>query len=372
MLTTLVRALGVAAGHARRRPGLTVAAVIASAVASGALTYLVGSATESSNVLLDDFNQPSSRSMLIRATSTDQAGLLDSTSVKALVSLPGIQTAVGLTPVASASNEAIVGADSNIGFFTLTTLSGADPYRLVSGRQPGPGEAVISLAGASRINASIPLASGIDVEGARYGVVGTYTTDDNSRISTLISASALTTTDTAPDGFALIALTVKAPADLATVIHALPVVFSTRAPTDYSTEYDPRLADVQKSISSASRRGVRTTALGLTGAGAAITALVTAINALTQRREIARRRALGATRVLTLAILTAETTILASFGATLGTLAATAALTARFHEISPTLAIAATVLVSATAAIAALPGALFGAYQDPAKTLRVP
>jgi ABC-type antimicrobial peptide transport system permease subunit len=372
MLNLVIRTLAAAAGHARRRPGLSAATVIASAIAAGSLTYLVGSATSTSNALLAEFDEPASRSILIRATNTDPAGLLDSISVNALVSLPGIEAAVGLTPVATATNQAISGSDKTIGFFDIRTLDGPDPYRLTSGRQPRSGEAVISLDGAKRINATIPIASGLDVVGAKFGIVGTYTTSDNSRISTLISTSALTSSTTPRPGFALVAITVKAPADLATVIRALPVVFSTRAPSDYTTEYDPRVANVQQTIATSSRKGVRSTALGITGAGAAITALVTAINALTQRREIARRRALGITRTQTFAILATESTILAAIGASLGTLTATTTLAARYGHPATHLAVAAAVLATSTACIAALPGALFGAYQDPAKTLRVP
>jgi putative ABC transport system permease protein len=372
VLSLAIRTLGASAGHARRRPGLTTAAVLASALAAGSLTYLVGSATSTSNALLADFNEPDSRSILIRATNTEPAGLLDSTSVAALVSLSGIEASVGLSPVSTATNQAIVGADDAIGFFEITPLTGPDPYELITGRSPGPGEALISDSGAARINATIPLASGIDVEGEQFGIVGTYAVKDNSRIAALIASSALTTNATRPSGFALVAITVKAPADLATVIAALPIVFSTRAPSDYSAEYDPRLADVQQSISESSKRGVRTTALGVTGAGAVITALVTAINALTQRREIARRRALGATRALTVAVLATETTVLAALGATCGVLAAAGALAVQHEYRAVALAGAAAVLVTSTAALAALPGALFGAYQDPAKTLRVP
>lgn len=361
----------MATRHARRRPGLAVAALLASTVSAGALTFLVGDATGTSNELLADLNRPDARSILIRATSTDPNKLFDPTATATLASLPGVEAAVGLDAVISATNGAVPGAENNIGFFTITTLDGSAPYRLLTGRVPRRGEAVISTTGAATINATIPLAAALTVDGRDYGIVGTYAIKDESRISSLLATSALTVDEQA-EAYSLISITVREAADLKTVVDSLPIVFSDRVPSDYTAEYDPRLVDVQQAVSAAGRQGVRSTALGVSAFGGIVTALVTAVNALTQRREIARRRALGATRLVTLATLATETIVLAAIGAAIGAAIATTVLRARHGDTLLSLAISSAVFITAIASFAALPGALFGSYQDPAKTLRVP
>jgi ABC-type antimicrobial peptide transport system permease subunit len=371
MLTTGRRVVTMAIRHARRRPGLAVATLLASTVSAGALTFLVGDATGTSNELLADLNRPDARSILIRATSTDPNKLFDPDATASLASLDGVEAAVGLDAVISATNAAVPGAENNIGFFTITTLDGPAPYRLLTGRQPRAGESIISTAGAATINATSPLTAALTVNGSGHGIVGTYTTTDESRISSLLSTSALTVADDA-ESYSLISITVREAADLKTVIDSLPIVFSDRVPSDYTTEYDPRLVDVQQAVATAGRQGVKSTALGVSAFGGIITALVTAINALTQRREIARRRALGATRPVTLATLATETIVLAAIGATLGAASVTIVLQHQHGESFPLLAVSSAVFITAIASYAALPGALFGSYQDPAKTLRVP
>ena len=152
------------------------------------------------------------------------------------------------------------------------------------------------------------------------------------------------------------------------------MLFSDLLPTDYTAEFDNRLNDVEATIADSGRQGTRSTALALTGLGGIIEAIVTAVNALTQRREIARRRALGATRSMILGTLVSEGAILGTVGAITGSTIATIALDARYPTapIGVGLPVVAAVFVAAIAAIAAIPGAYFGAYQDPATVLRVP
>lgn len=367
------RILRLALGHARRRPGLSSAALLASLVAAGGLAYIVGDATSRNTQLLQELRTPLARSVLLRATgTTDTADLLDARSVQALASLPGVEHAVGLTPVRSAANAAIPGDDEQIGFFAIDTLAGGAPFALTAGRLPKPDEAILSVTGATRLRASIPLASSITVDQHTLGIVGTYTTPDNGRLTDLLSASAITLAPPDTIGYALVALVVRQPTDIAAIIHTLPIIFSNRLPTDYTVEYDSRLEDIESTVSTAGRQSIQSTALAITAIGAIIQAVVTAINALTQRREIARRRALGATRSHVLATLITESAILSTIGATIGTIAATIVLTDRHAHLPVSLPASAAIFVAITASAAAIPGGLFGAFQDPATILRVP
>ena len=367
----VTRILGVALGHARRRPGLSTASVLISLVGAGALTYIVGDTAARTTQLLQQLRTPTARSILIRTRTSQPPVLFDPLATTNLAQLPGVEYAVGLSPVTSATNAAIPGTQATIGFFELTVLAGDAPFEINAGRPPGQREAVISEPGAQRINATVPLASAIDVADTAYPIVGTYATPDHGQISQLLATSAITLATADPPGYSLIALTVRQPADLAAVTRTLPVLFSDLLPTDYTAEFDNRLNDVEATIADSGRQGTRSTALALTGLGGIIEAIVTAVNALTQRREIARRRALGATRSMILGTLVSEGAILGTVGAITGS---TIALDTRYPTapVGVGLPVAAAVFVAAIAAIAAIPGAYFGAYQDPATVLRVP
>lgn len=367
-----LRVLAIALGHSRRRPGLTAAALLAAAVAAGGLSYIVGDASSRNERLLEGLRTPLARSILIRAASTaSPEDLLNARDVQTLASMPGIEHAVGLSAVESATNAAIPGATTSIGFFDITVLSGANPYRLVAGRVPRDGEVIISEPGAGALAATIPLASGLAVGHRVLPVVGVYQTLDEGRLTQLLSSSSIATSSANIKAYALVALVVRQPSDLAAIIRTLPVIFSDRVPSDYNAEFDPRLKDIEETISLAGRQSIRSTALAITAFGAVIEAVVTAVNALTQRREIARRRALGATRSAILSVLVVESAVLSTIGATIGAASAVAVLAVRHEQIALGLPFSAAIFVAIAATAAAVPGGLFGAFQDPATILRV-
>jgi ABC-type antimicrobial peptide transport system permease subunit len=93
---------------------------------------------------------------------------------------------------------------------------------------------------------------------------------------------------------------------------------------------------------------------------------------LLQRRENARRRALGFTRTEIVALGIIETALLSTIGATVGISAASARLY-RFGTITKPAQVFATFgFLTLLAMLAAIPGSANAALQDPARILRVP
>jgi len=367
------RIFATAAGHIRRRPGLALAALLTAVASTGAFTYLVGDAVGRSNDLLDEMRSPSARSILIRSTRSSAIDdVLPADATRALASLPGVETAVGLTPVRSATNAMIPGNDTTVGYFTITVLAGDDPFVLTAGRTPRHGEALVTAPAAERLRMDVPQTSTLNVDGEHVPIVGGFATIGLGRISELLATSALTLAPPTDEGYGLIVLTVARPADLRVVVDRLPVLFSDRTPTDYTAEYDDRLVDVEATVARSGRRSVRSTAIAIAIVGAGVQAVATAVNALTQRREIARRRALGATRSMVLGAIVTETVVLTGVGAVVGATAAVAYLSRKGMDVDPGIAPNAAVFVVLASALAAVPGGLFGALQDPAKILRVP
>ena len=100
----VIRILGVAVGHARRRPGLAAAGILIALVGAGALTYIVGDTAARNTQLLQQLRSPTARSILIRTRTSQPPTLLDPLATTNLARLPGVEYAVGLSPVTSAMN----------------------------------------------------------------------------------------------------------------------------------------------------------------------------------------------------------------------------------------------------------------------------
>lgn len=117
----------------------------------------------------------------------------------------------------------------------------------------------------------------------------------------------------------------------------------------------------------------RTTALlVLTGAGAMVSAVLGALVVL-RRRDYGRRRALGATRGLIVALLELQTAMTAAAGALAGTAGALGVLALQDATPPPAAyCVAVGILAVLAAALGALPPALFAATRQPITELRMP
>ena len=116
----------------------------------------------------------------------------------------------------------------------------------------------------------------------------------------------------------------------------------------------------------------RTLLLGVLGGGALLVAIVTLADVLVRRKDLGRRRALGATRGAILFLVVLRTLAPALLGAALGVAAGLYA-TSRLGAMPPwpfTLGTATLALLAAS--VAAIPPALYAATRDPVRVLRTP
>lgn len=109
------------------------------------------------------------------------------------------------------------------------------------------------------------------------------------------------------------------------------------------------------------------------GAGLVLTALNVIGSVTTRRRDFGRRRALGASRIDIVILVTAQTLITAVVGAAAG-LAIGTAVVRQILGVMPELefVLAVAILAAIATTLAALPPALFAAFRDPVRILRVP
>jgi len=372
---TLVRLFAVAIGHARRRLVLSAAAALVAALAAGGVVYLIGDSVQRSNQLLTDLNSPDVRSITIRANSDQTArDLLPARTVADIAALPGVERAVGLSKVNSATSSVVNDPAVTVGYFIGATLTGDPPYRLTAGREPRPGEAIVSTTAADRLRLGTPTAGQIRVDNNLVATVGIYRAPDLGAITDLLDTSVLSPQTNYDAGYFLAVIIVRQPSDVTVVVDATAQLLNQFGNNHYTIQYDERAATVEQLVSKAGRSGVRSTAIAILAISALIEAAIAFLNATLQRREIARRRALGFTRAMVFGTLMIEGGLIATVGAAIGATVATLtlSLTTQPNNTDLSQPLATGALIALIALAATIPGGALAAYQDPARILRVP
>lgn len=370
-MITLLHAIGAALSQVRRRKVLASVALVAAASGAGSLYFVVGDAVSHNEGTAARLSTADARSIVVKATKPDVTPIPYRLAA-AIAGLPAVTNAVGLGRVQSVRNVLWpTGADA-VGLFSMATLAGSPPISLESGRAARPSE--VQASGQARAVLGIGAASPGRVETddqTIFAVVGTYSAKPLGAIHELLNAALIMP---APDGadLSILALVVAQPADLEAVVPAARAILGGLPPGQYTLDFDERAFDVERTIRSEARKGVRALALGLVAIGITISALVAFVDAITRRRDIARQRALGRTRTEVLTTIAIKMTALAFFGACAG--ACVAALMLQNHDarFDPALLVSSVALITVAGGLASLPGGLFGALQDPAAILRVP
>lgn len=210
------------------------------------------------------------------------------------------------------------------------------------------------------------------VEGGTYGVAGLIEVPDYLvEFEPLVLIPRPNAAGAAP--VSVIVVIATGPELVAAVSDAVMSVLAAEDSTKVTLETSEALAQlralVQGQLGSFSR-GLVLALLALTGA--LVAALLYGL-VMMRRKDFGRRRALGATRSLVIALLLTQTALLASVGIGLGTTAAITALVST-HDPLPGAAFTAAlaVLTLATTLIAALIPALVASRREPIRELRVP
>jgi hypothetical protein len=143
-------------------------------------------------------------------------------------------------------------------------------------------------------------------------------------------------------------------------------------PTQVETDFNGQLDVVAGSAKSALSGSRRSSARAMLAAAAGVVAFLSFALAAAQRRDVARRRALGAARSTIVGLLTLSASLSAASGVLLGTSVALIVLHQRASSPDATFVCATGVLCMFVAAVASVPGAMLGAVTEPARILRVP
>lgn len=150
-------------------------------------------------------------------------------------------------------------------------------------------------------------------------------------------------------------------------------VLGAQDPSQLTVETSRTLAQVRAAVAGELGRYSRRLVLGVLSGVLVLNGLVVYTMVTLQRQDFGRRRALGATRGTTVALVITQYALTATAGATIGCLLGTLGLRLATGEVPDAGFVLATAILAVLAtSLAALPPALVASLRDPVKALRVP
>lgn len=343
-------------------PALMVAALCASMCATTLLT--VGRTVSAEIEVLARMEQAGSRELIVGDRLA--AGLLTPTIVGAVASLDVVERAVGLTIAQDVRSGHLAAGGQQVPAWSVVG-SIADVATLTSGRDPMPGEALVSQETVATLGFDGP--AGYVVQGAlEYPIVGTFTAREP--FTALDAGVAIAATpQTTARVLHVIASDTQAVAVAQQV--TLGIIAATR-PEDLTIQSATALAALQGDIAGDLGLFGRQLLLLILGAGAVLTSVVVLADVLLRRADLGRRRALGATRRGLIALVTLRVLIAAVLGVSLGSALSLAVM--RTWEVTvPASFVAGIMTLTLLSALAAALGpATIAATRDPVTILRTP
>lgn len=243
---------------------------------------------------------------------------------------------------------------------------------LTSGRWPGPGEAIVTPEAMMRL--------GLDEPVGWVAQASTTVVDDWSVVGVFTALEPFTDYGAgvlyvAPEGGSLSSVqVVLTSAEVAQVAQSQVLRLIDPPTLEAVAVTSPvSLAVLQGQVSGDLTAYGRTLLLGVLGAGAMLVAIVTFADVLVRRADLGRRRALGATRAIIVALVVLRTLVAALIGAAVGVGVGVWLSTQAGAGAAPVSFTAGIVVLALVAAIAAaVPPALYAATRDPVRVLRTP
>ena len=356
--TTLWSVCREAVVEAATRPvwSLLVVAVIAGMCAA---TLLTSGRTEAAEAAaLAQIDAEGTRAIVVRAAS--DAGL-DATVIERIRRIGGVQTVVAFGPITDGRNGLVEGAPRV-------------PVRQVYGDLMGAsagGYAYASPLGAEALGFRDGTGLVTTVDGRDLVVGGTL--DVPEYLADLEPLVVVPVSGLPPDPVALLIVVVDEPREVAAVSRVVVDTLQLSDPTKATIETSAQLASVRAAVSGELKDYGRATVLGILGvAGALVAASLLGLVQL-RRKDFGRRRALGASQSLIVALVLTEVLQMGVVGVLLGT-SVTLATLGLSGALLPSAEFVSAVAVASvvTGILAALVPAAVASRRDPLYELRVP
>lgn len=358
--TALAEAVRAALAH---RVSSSLVAVLCAATC--AVTLLtVGRTAAAEEQILTRLDSAGSRLLVV--TDDREAGLITPAVIRVLAAADTTERVIGVDGPVDATNS-VIGEGGERAPIWLVVGELAEAVELTAGRWPMPGEALVAEAARPRLGFAHPAGAVTDTRGREYPVVGSYLARSpfEQFDAGLVVAGAATSVRSVH--------VVVTEVESVRVTEAL--VLAALAPPDPGeiTVVSPSgLADLQRALGGDLGDYGRGVLLVTVGGGAVLVAVVVLAEVLLRRRDLGRRRALGASRRGLIGLVVARTAVAALPGALLGAVAGSVASLVWAQPPPAHFTLAVTVLTGQVSAAAAVLPAALAATRDPVRVLRVP
>lgn len=211
----------------------------------------------------------------------------------------------------------------------------------------------------------------ISVDGIDYSIHGTLEVPAN--LTFLEPLVVYPRSTKAPGAVTVMVVVAKHPQLVATLSKAIYSVLGAEDPTKIKIETSSKLAELREIVAGQLGDFGRGLVLLVFAISTVLVAAVLFALVSLRRKDFGRRRALGASQSLIMALLLTQVALLASIGAAIGTIVSVAWLGISDSGLpGPAFILGTAVLAITAAAIAAVLPALFAARRDPLRELRVP
>lgn len=368
MRTWLTVREALATTWAAKVPSALVAFLVA-AMCTGTLAT-VGRTVAAEEQLLERMDSAGARLLSVSDTRND--ALISQTIVDQTAGLSAAERAIGTLPTIDVINGDVGPGGTLVPAWGVHgDLSGV--ARLTGGRWPGPGEAIVSEEAMSRL--------GLDAPVGWLAPASTTTVDDWAVVGRFEAREPFTNYESgvlyvAPQGRSLTTLHVVLTSAEAAQQAQTQVLGLIDPPTiDSVGIISPvSLAQLQEEVSGDLANFGRALLLGVLGGGALLVAIVTLADVLVRRKDLGRRRALGATRGTIVTLVVLRTLVPTVIGAGLGT-AAGLYVTSRLGAgaLPPwQFTLGTAILALLATSVAAVAPAVYAATRDPVRVLRTP
>ena len=347
-------------------------AVTAVLIAAATTTILMtsGRAAATEEAVLRTVDQQGTRTLVIQ--STGERPLLATQLVDTIATIPLVEAVVGFGPVRDVTAAALpdgarVGARPTYGVIGNIRATSSTPNAAT--------EQLAWLSTQASRTLGLPPAAGSIriVDGPEYSVAGVVTPPDYFQ-----SFEPLIVIPTPADAhgkasLSTIVILAKSPEGVAFLGKLVAPLLSEPPRENVTLSTSERLATLRQAIGGELTKQARVIVLGVLAVATAITLVIVWGFVLSRRKDLGRRRALGATRATIIALVVGQVALTAALASAIGALLCTATLALlNTPTPRPSYIMAVAIGLTTTATLAASLPAIFAANRDPLHELRVP
>lgn len=348
-----------------------VASVLTVAVVAGmciAVLMTAGRTFAAEEAVLRSIDSAGSRSIIVRA---EPSAGLDSTIIGPITNMDGVEWVGGFSPSTDAQNAAFSGGN----WVPLRIAYGPD--MTVLGLPDSPLQQTpstfASAAALEQLGLLYPAGVVQARDGAVHAVTGTADVPDYIEfLEPLLITRGPSSSDASPEPMTVLVVVATRPNLVAVVATAVRSLLITD-PTKISIETSEEIAALRAQVEGQLATTGRMITLGILTLSAILSAVIVYGIVTMRRRDYGRRRALGASQHLIVALLLTQTGLLALIGTSLGTLGALLVLVTSGDPLphAPYVIAVATLAVATGLASSLLP-AISAARREPLHELRIP